>query len=75
MENKFINFKVHCNRDIGYIRDMQIKLVNTTEFGYIPRCNGCNEMNGSEVCDTCVGKIISMFSKNPDLEVSEPLTV
>ena len=76
MENKFINFKVRCNRDIGYIYDMQIKLKNTAEYGYLPEiCHGCEEMNGSETCDACVGKITSVFRNNPGIEISKPLIV
>lgn len=55
---------------------MQIKLVNTANHGYLPEiCQGCDEMNGSEICDTCVGKITSMFINNSELEVSKPLIV
>ena len=77
MKDKLIKFKVRCIRERPRINDMQIKLIYEDETGYIPypTCQGCDELNGSEECDICTGKITLMFKNNPDLDVSRPLII
>ena len=69
----FVNFKVRCPRDRGEIRLMQMRFVEH-EGRLIPApCNGCDELNGADVCSRCTAYFTQAFFEDPALDVFYPL--
>lgn len=72
---RFISFSVRCPRDFGQVYPMKIRLLYTRENSWFPApCCGCDWKSGSPVCIRCVSALTSMFFRDPDIDVSLPLT-
>lgn len=74
-EKKFVDFMVKCPRDPYKIYKMQTRLVWIGDRWINDPCNGCDNLNGHKACKDCIADITMMFYHNPDLDVSQPLTV
>lgn len=72
---RFVNFKVNCIRDNYTTRDMQIKFMYLENKTWFPApCNGCDWLSGDKVCYECTAYLTLMFFRNPDLDITEPIT-
>lgn len=64
-------FRVYCLHD-GSEKKMEIQFVDHNSKPFPLPCNGCEDLNGSSVCQRCTACITSMFFHNPQLDTSEP---
>ena len=71
---RFIDFKVNCMRDYYKVRDMTINQIYTDKGWFPAPCNGCDEFNGNENCTKCISYLTSMFFRDPELDISKPIT-
>ena len=72
---RFIKFKVNCMRDDYKTRDMQMKFMYLEDKSWFPApCNGCDWLSGDKACNECMASLTSMFFRNPDLDINEPIT-
>lgn len=73
-ETRFIDFRVNCPCRSFRTEEMQIKQF-MTEKGWIPMlCNGCDNGNGSDICERCRADVFLMFYRDPNLDISQPIT-
>lgn len=75
MENrKYLHFFVNCPGEAFKKVEMSITMIRS-ENGWFPLpCNGCEEMNGTMPCKECIRDITLMFYRDPDLDISNPIT-
>ena len=56
-----VKFSVNCPRDFKQVYDMTIYLAKLEDGSYLPSpCNGCENLNGSAVCTSCIKSIFKM---------------
>lgn len=65
---------VRCPRDRFTIQSVQVNLMWVDGHGWLPTCNGCENLTADKVCQDCTAGIISMFFNNPDLDLSAPIS-
>lgn len=73
-EKKFLHFLVNCPGKPFCTEEMQITLTKMNGNWVPSFCNGCNSVNGTMPCEYCANSITQKFLKNPDLDLSKPLT-
>ena len=74
-EKRFLNIKVLCpGAPHSKIEKMQITFFNSKSIGWINApCNGCDSMNGTMPCDKCCAAITSLFFRNPNMDITQPI--
>ena len=62
MQHKFINIKVRCPKCFYKIFPMQVHIVTMPDGKDFPfPINGCDELDGSEVCEKCRADVTLKF--------------
>lgn len=74
LEKKFLHFLVNCPGKPFCTEKMQITLVNMNGKWLPAQCDGCSSVNGTMPCEYCVESIAKKFMKNPDMDLSKPIT-
>ena len=71
-----VTFSVSCPRDFKQVYDMTIYLAKLEDGSYLPSpCNGCENLNGSSVCNKCIEQLFKMSLKDPFMEsYPQPIT-
>ena len=73
-QKRTLTISVHCPADPKRIETMQISQI-MLDAGWFPApCNGCDDMCGSSVCTECCQALTSMFFRDPDMDISQPIT-
>ena len=73
---RYINFTVRCPRDNYKERPMQIRLIKKEDGTWFPLpCNGCDELNGSKICEECMASVTILFFNNPEADTTAPLSL
>lgn len=73
-EIEYLDILVRCPGDPSRIEKMQIRF-GVSEEGKVPApCNGCDSVNGTKPCVECAAAITAMFFRDPDMDVSKPIT-
>lgn len=74
MEIEHIEISVRCPGDPSRIEKMEIRFGILNGEKIPAPCNGCNSANGTKPCMECAAAITSLFFKDPDTDVSQPVT-
>ena len=71
---RLVDFVVCCPRDKHQKRPMQIKFIKKEDGNWFPLpCNGCDELNGSNICGECIAAITKLFFEKPDHDTLNPI--
>jgi hypothetical protein len=69
-----VNFKVHCINDGYSIRKMHIRCAVHEGTKIFAPCNGCDFMDGSDVCLRCISEIHTLFTRHYDeIDILKPI--
>lgn len=69
-----IKFQVLCPAgQLHCVRTMYMDFIFRNGEPFPLPCNGCDEANGSRVCEECMAKVTLLFLADPSLDISKPL--
>lgn len=71
-----VTYKVNCPRDFKKVYTMTISLAKLPDGSYLPSpCNGCDNLNGSSHCTSCIESLFKMSLKDPTMQsYKQPIT-
>ena len=75
MQIEHVEILVRCPGDPSRVEKMKIRLGVSNGKKIPAPCNGCASVNGTKPCMECAAAITSMFFKDPDMDVSTPLSI